>query len=89
VVDAVHHLEPGAVTAVSPHIGDIHDVMNALTDRASISIHAYGANIGAIARHLFTAETGEARPFVSGYANRLLPNLWDRAAETRRRLGLA
>src|ERR1044071_1778566 len=53
VVDAVHHLEPGAVTAVSPHIGDIHDVMNALTDRASISIHAYGDNIGAVARHLF------------------------------------
>ena len=34
------------------------------------------------------AETGEARAFVSGYANRLLPHLWDRAAQTRRRLGL-
>jgi hypothetical protein len=27
--------------------------------------------------------------FVSGYANRLMPNLWDRSAETRQRLGLA
>jgi predicted metal-dependent enzyme (double-stranded beta helix superfamily) len=88
VVDTVHHLEPGVVSAVSPRIGDIHQVANALADRASISIHAYGANIGAVPRHVFTAETGEARAFVSGYANRLLPNLWDRAAETRRRLGL-
>ena len=88
VVDTVHHLEPGVVSAVSPRIGDIHQVANALADRASISIHAYGANIGAVPRHVFTAETGEACAFVSGYANRLLPNLWDRAAETRRRLGL-
>jgi len=88
-VEAVHRLEPGTVTAVSPRIGDIHDVANALADRPSISIHAYGANIGAVARHVFTAETGEARDFVSGYANRLVPNLWDRAAETRRQLGLA
>ena len=87
-VEAVRRLEPGMVTAVSPHIGDIHQVENALSDRPSISIHAYGANIGAVARHVFTVETGEARPFVSGYANRLTPNLWDRSAETRARLGL-
>jgi predicted metal-dependent enzyme (double-stranded beta helix superfamily) len=43
VVDTVHHLEPGVVSAVSPRIGDIHQVANALADRASISIHAYGA----------------------------------------------
>ena len=48
VLDAEHHLKPGAVTAVSPRIGDIHEVANALTDRTSISIHAYGANIGAV-----------------------------------------
>ncbi|MGE5268460.1 MAG: hypothetical protein ACM3JG_02185 [Thiohalocapsa sp.] len=76
-------LLPGAVTAVSPRIGDIHEVGNALADRPSISIHVYGGNIGAIARHLFVPETGEEKPFVSGYANRVLPNLWDRAAETR------
>jgi 3-mercaptopropionate dioxygenase len=84
----VHRLEPGTVTTVSPRIGDIHQVENALTDRPSISIHVYGANIGAVARHVFAPETGEAKPFVSGYANRLTPNLWDRSAETRTRLGL-
>ena len=81
-------LEPGIVTAVSPRIGDIHTVENALADRPSISIHAYGANIGAVARHVFVAETSAAKPFVSGYANRLTPNLWDRSEETRARLGL-
>ena len=65
-------LVPGAVTAVSPAIGDIHLVENALADRTSISIHAYGANIGAVARHVFAPQTGEAKPFVSGYANRML-----------------
>ena len=81
-------LTPGEVSAVSPLLGDIHSVENALTDRPSISIHAYGGNIGAIARHVFVAETGAMKSFVSGYANRLLPNLWDRSAETRARLGL-
>jgi len=81
-------LEPGDVTAVSPRIGDIHTVENALADRPSISIHAYGANIGAVARHVFVAKTGGAKPFVSGYANRLTPNLWDRSTQTRARLGI-
>jgi predicted metal-dependent enzyme (double-stranded beta helix superfamily) len=84
----VVQLSPGQVTAVSPRIGDIHQVENALDDRPSISIHAYGANIGAIARRVFILESGEAKPFVSGYANRVLPNLWDRSAETRLRLNI-
>lgn len=85
---AACRLDPGAVTSVSPRIGDIHTVENALADRPSISIHAYGANIGAVARHVFVADTGAAKPFVSGYANRLTPNLWDRSIETRARLGI-
>jgi predicted metal-dependent enzyme (double-stranded beta helix superfamily) len=84
----VLHLMPGQVTAVSPRIGDIHHVENALIDRPSISIHAYGANIGAVARHVYMLDSGEAQPFVSGYANTMLPNIWDRSAETRSRLGL-
>jgi len=84
----VSRLEPGVVAAVSPRIGDIHTVENALADRPSISIHAYGANIGGVARHVFVPETGAAKPFVSGYANRLTPNLWDRSTETRARLGI-
>jgi predicted metal-dependent enzyme (double-stranded beta helix superfamily) len=86
VVTGTEVLVPGGVTAVSPTIGDIHRVENALADRPSISIHVYGGNIGAIARHVFVPETGEAKPFVSGYSNRLLPNLWDRSAAIRARL---
>jgi len=70
-------LEPGDVCAVGPSIGDVHKVMNAYDDRVSISVHAYGGNIGSVARHVFNAATGEPRPFVSGYSNDLAPNLWD------------
>jgi len=73
---AESRLKPGDIEAVSPRIGDIHVVSNALADRPSISIHVYGGNIGAIARHVFDPATGAARPFVSGYANTVLPNLW-------------
>jgi 3-mercaptopropionate dioxygenase len=75
-------LDPGKVAAVSPAIGDVHKVENAFGDRVSISIHVYGGNIGAVARHVFR-ETGEPIPFVSGYTNKLVPNLWDRSAAVR------
>ena len=78
-----HLVEPGGIDAVSPTVGDIHTVSNALADRASISIHVYGANIGAVRRHVYARETGEIKPFVSGYSNSLVPNLWDRSAEMR------
>jgi predicted metal-dependent enzyme (double-stranded beta helix superfamily) len=73
-------LRPGQVEAVSPTLGDVHQVSNAFADRTSISIHVYGANIGAVRRHVFTPE-GARKPFVSGYANRFVPNLWDRSKE--------
>jgi 3-mercaptopropionate dioxygenase len=85
-VTGTEELVPGEVSAVSPLIGDIHQVENALRDRPSISVHVYGGNIGAIARHVFVPETGEAKPFVSGCSNTLLPNLWDRSAAIRARL---
>lgn len=72
-------LEAGGVVAVSPRLGDIHEIANALTDRPSISIHVYGGNIGAIRRHVFDPSTGAVKPFVSGYSNRTVPNLWDRS----------
>ncbi|HSW04070.1 cysteine dioxygenase [Aquabacterium sp.] len=74
-------LRPGQVEAVSPRLGDIHRVSNAFTDRSSISIHVYGANIGAVQRWVY-AEDGGRKPFVSGYSNRWLPNLWDRSNKT-------
>ena len=70
-------LEQGDIDVVSPSLGDIHKVSNALADRASISIHVYGANIGAVSRHVFDPETGAPKEFISGYSNETVPNLWD------------
>ena len=61
-------LEAGDVEAVSPTIGDVHRVWNALADQASISIHVYGANIGKVSRHVFH-EDGTVKEFISGYSN--------------------
>ncbi len=74
----LHRLERGQVEAVSPTVGDVHQVTNAFDDQASISIHVYGANIGAVRRATYDAE-GRSKPFVSGYSNDTLPNLWDRS----------
>lgn len=76
----VQHLRSGDVEAVSPSLGDVHQVRNAFDDRVSISIHVYGANIGAVQRWVY-AEDGSRKPFVSGYSNAWLPNLWDRSKE--------
>ncbi len=77
----VDRLRPGEVVAVSADTYDIHVVENAFADRASISIHAYGGNIGAIARSVFDPATGAETRFVSGYTNAAVPNLWDRSRE--------
>lgn len=74
-------LRPGQVEAVSPRLGDIHRVHNAFEDRVSVSIHVYGANIGAVRRWVYPAEGGR-KPFVSGYSNAWVPNLWDRSTDT-------
>ena len=73
-------LRPGQVEAVSPTLGDIHQVRNAFDDRVSISVHVYGANIGAVRRSVY-ADDGSRKPFVSGYTNEWVPNLWDRSKE--------
>jgi len=62
-----HRLVRGEVEAVSPTLGDIHKVWNAYDDRASISIHLYGADIGAVSRHTFD-ERGATMTFISGYS---------------------
>jgi predicted metal-dependent enzyme (double-stranded beta helix superfamily) len=84
---ASHKILPGQIDRVSPTIGDVHKVENALADRPSISIHVYGANIGAVSRHVYDAASGAAKPFVSGYSAPVLPNFWDRSAEVRATLG--
>ncbi|PTX06488.1 cysteine dioxygenase [Achromobacter mucicolens] len=80
-------LRPGDVERLSPAEGDIHRVSNACPDRVSISVHLYGGNIGAVSRHVYDPDTGQAKPFVSGYSSPSLPNLWDRSAAVRATLG--
>ncbi|AZD29864.1 cysteine dioxygenase family protein [Pseudomonas chlororaphis] len=75
-------LLPGQVEAVSPKIGDIHRVSNAFDDQVSISIHVYGANIGAVRRAVYQAD-GSEKPFISGYSNAFLPNIWDLSKESQ------
>lgn len=75
-------LNPGEVDFVSPETQDIHLVENALPEQVSISIHIYGANIGAVRRRVFDT-SGVARPFVSGYSGSVVPNLWDRSHAVR------
>ncbi|MBA1193638.1 cysteine dioxygenase [Pseudomonas entomophila] len=77
---AAVRLLPGQVEAVSPRIGDLHQVSNAFTDQVSISIHVYGGNIGAVRRAVYAID-GSQRPFISGYSNAHLPNLWDLSNE--------
>jgi len=78
-----HTSKPGEVDRVSPAIGDIHVVSNAGA-QVAVSIHVYGANIGAVRRHTFDPATGRAKDFVSGYHNLQVPNLWDRSKEPAR-----
>jgi len=47
-----------------PH--EIHRVENR-SDRVSISIHVYGADIGSLTRHVYDPDTRHVRSFVSGY----------------------
>ena len=83
VAGDAQHAPVGTVECVSPTVGDLHEVANAYDDRVSVSIHVYGANIGAVARHVYDAATGKEKDFVSGYASATLPNIWDRSAAVR------
>ncbi|MDO7896219.1 cysteine dioxygenase [Pseudomonas citrulli] len=75
-------LRPGQVEAVSPKVGDIHQVSNAFDDQVSISIHVYGANIGAVRRAVYQPD-GSEKLFISGYSNAFLPNIWDLSKESQ------
>jgi 3-mercaptopropionate dioxygenase len=77
---APDRLGEGEVTAVSPAIGDFHRVSNACDDRPSVSVHVYGANIGAVRRSMYEPD-GTSKTFISGYSNTELPNLWDRSKD--------
>ena len=79
---STHEISPGGIDLVSPRIGDIHVVSNALDDDVSVSIHVYGANIGAVKRHIYEFPSGQRDKFISGYSSEVIPNLWDRSEES-------
>jgi predicted metal-dependent enzyme (double-stranded beta helix superfamily) len=77
-----HLMQRGDIDAVSPALGDWHRVSHAAGQAQTISIHVYGANIGAVLRRRLDL-AGQTMAFVSGYDSTLLPNLWDRSAAVR------
>lgn len=76
-----HLCRVGDVEVASPTVGDIHVMANERRDQAAVSIHVFGGNIGGLMRRTFSLATGEPHALVSGYANHVLPNLWDRSLE--------
>ncbi len=75
----VDRAKRGDVVVLSSDSYDIHRVENAVEGKTSISIHVYGANIGAVKRAMFNADTSQPEYFISGYDNHSVPNLWDRS----------
>ena len=73
----VDRAKRGDVVTLSSQRYDTHRVENAVEGKTSISIHVYGANIGAVKRAMFNADTSEPEYFISGYDNQSVPNLWD------------
>ncbi len=61
-------LEPGDYYALLPPRDDVHRVRttSAVT---SVSVHLLANDTGCVFRHTFDEQTGEARPFRSGYVN--------------------
>lgn len=60
-------LTAGTVEVLDPAVGDIHAVTNALDDAVSVSIHAYGGDIGSVERQSFDPD-GTPRLFISRYS---------------------
>jgi predicted metal-dependent enzyme (double-stranded beta helix superfamily) len=65
-------LEPGDLYTLLPPQNDVHRVRttSAVT---SVSIHLLANDTGCVLRHTFDEQTGEARPFRSGYVNAACP----------------
>jgi predicted metal-dependent enzyme (double-stranded beta helix superfamily) len=61
-------LEPGDFYALIPPRDDIHRVTTTSAE-PSVSIHLLTNDTGCVWRHAYEPETGEARPFRSGYVN--------------------
>src|SRR5262249_13927617 len=61
-------LNPGDFYTLLPPRDDVHRVRTT-SERTSVSVHLLANDTGCVWRHTFDEETGEARPFRSGYVN--------------------
>jgi len=61
-------LSPGDFYALLPPRNDIHRVRTT-SPVTSVSIHLLANDTGCVLRHTYDEDTGEARPFRSGYVN--------------------
>jgi predicted metal-dependent enzyme (double-stranded beta helix superfamily) len=61
-------LVPGDFYALLPPRDDVHRVRTT-SEVTSVSIHLLANDTGCVHRHTFDEQTGEARPFRSGYVN--------------------
>ena len=61
-------LRPGEFYALLPPRDDIHRVRTT-SEETSVSIHLLTNDTGCVWRHAYDAESGEARPFRSGWVN--------------------
>jgi predicted metal-dependent enzyme (double-stranded beta helix superfamily) len=61
-------LAPGDYYVLLPPVDDVHRVRTTGVE-TSVSIHLLANDTGCTDRHTFDPETGERRPFRSGYAN--------------------
>jgi 3-mercaptopropionate dioxygenase len=61
-------LEPGDFYALIPPTDDIHRVRTT-SPETSVSIHLLTNDTGCVWRHAYDPESGESRPFRSGYVN--------------------
>ena len=61
-------LVPGDFYALIPPRDDVHRVRTTSAE-TSVSIHLLTNDTGCVWRHAYDAESGEARPFRSGYVN--------------------
>ena len=61
-------LVPGDHYVLLPPTDDVHCVRTT-SELTSVSIHLLANDTGCVWRHTFDEQTGEARPFRSGYAN--------------------
>ena len=61
-------LEPGDFYVLIPPRDDIHRVRTT-SDETSVSIHLLTNDTGCVWRHAYDPESGQARPFRSGYVN--------------------